>query len=138
MFDALGEAVDCVQYDSWMVHIPEGQFLSRIGPTEFYKVSSGNNNQSNHPLQPFLSICLYRELSFTECHSLNREQSMTIYLYSCPISVYKKEESLGTMHCAQGLLFTEPSKLAVCSEFFNRICSTLLIQMQWQIGASYK
>jgi len=37
VFDALGEAVDCVQYDSWMVHIPEGQFLSRIGPTEFYK-----------------------------------------------------------------------------------------------------
>jgi hypothetical protein len=79
VLDALGEAVDHVQYDSWMVHIPEGQFLSRIGPTEFYKVSSGNNNQSNHPLQPFLSICLYRQLSFTECHSLNREQSMTIY-----------------------------------------------------------
>ncbi|CAK9882103.1 unnamed protein product [Sphagnum jensenii] len=37
VFDALGEAVDCVQYDSWMVHIPEGQFISRIGPTEFYK-----------------------------------------------------------------------------------------------------
>lgn len=37
VLDALGESVECVQYDSWMVHTPEGQFLSRIGPTEFYK-----------------------------------------------------------------------------------------------------
>jgi len=27
-----------VNYDSWMVYVPEGEFLSRIGPTEFYKV----------------------------------------------------------------------------------------------------
>lgn len=37
VLDALGEPVDCVRYNSWMVHVPEGQFLSRIGPTEFYK-----------------------------------------------------------------------------------------------------
>ncbi|KAL9325456.1 hypothetical protein ACSQ67_006101 [Phaseolus vulgaris] len=37
VLDALGETLPCVTYDSWMVHIPEGQFLSRIGPTEFFK-----------------------------------------------------------------------------------------------------
>ncbi|KAL3679153.1 hypothetical protein R1sor_022109 [Riccia sorocarpa] len=37
VLDALGESIECVQYDSWMVHIPEGTFLSRIGPTDFYK-----------------------------------------------------------------------------------------------------
>jgi len=39
VLDALGESVPCASYDSWMVYVPEGQFLSRIGPTEFYKVS---------------------------------------------------------------------------------------------------
>ncbi|XP_030463148.2 prolycopene isomerase, chloroplastic [Syzygium oleosum] len=37
VLDALGESVPCVKYDSWMVYIPEGEFLSRIGPTEFFK-----------------------------------------------------------------------------------------------------
>ncbi|KAF7848045.1 hypothetical protein BT93_L2343, partial [Corymbia citriodora subsp. variegata] len=37
VLDALGESVPCVNYDSWMVYIPEGDFLSRIGPTEFFK-----------------------------------------------------------------------------------------------------
>ncbi|KAK6254153.1 hypothetical protein QUC31_015873 [Theobroma cacao] len=37
VLDALGESVPCAKYDSWMVYIPEGEFLSRIGPTEFYK-----------------------------------------------------------------------------------------------------
>ncbi|KAK9162047.1 hypothetical protein Syun_002949 [Stephania yunnanensis] len=37
VLDALGESVPCVTYDSWMVYIPEGEFLSRIGPTEFLK-----------------------------------------------------------------------------------------------------
>lgn len=37
VLDALGETLPCATYDSWMVHIPEGQFLSRIGPTEFFK-----------------------------------------------------------------------------------------------------
>ncbi|KAJ6706675.1 hypothetical protein OIU79_011163, partial [Salix purpurea] len=37
VLDALGESVPCVSYDSWMVYVPEGEFLSRIGPTEFYK-----------------------------------------------------------------------------------------------------
>lgn len=36
----MGESVPCASYDSWMVYIPEGEFLSRIGPTEFLKVSS--------------------------------------------------------------------------------------------------
>jgi len=40
VLDALGETLPCATYDSWMVYIPEGQFLSRIGPTEFFKVSS--------------------------------------------------------------------------------------------------
>nr|XP_010927816.1 prolycopene isomerase, chloroplastic isoform X1 [Elaeis guineensis]XP_010927817.1 prolycopene isomerase, chloroplastic isoform X1 [Elaeis guineensis]XP_019707711.1 prolycopene isomerase, chloroplastic isoform X1 [Elaeis guineensis]XP_019707712.1 prolycopene isomerase, chloroplastic isoform X1 [Elaeis guineensis] len=37
VLDALGESVPCASYDSWMVYIPEGEFLSRIGPTEFFK-----------------------------------------------------------------------------------------------------
>ncbi|KAK8987539.1 hypothetical protein V6N11_027287 [Hibiscus sabdariffa] len=37
VLDALGESIPCAKYDSWMVYIPEGEFLSRIGPTEFYK-----------------------------------------------------------------------------------------------------
>ncbi|CAJ1940437.1 unnamed protein product [Sphenostylis stenocarpa] len=37
VLDALGESLPCASYDSWMVYIPEGQFLSRIGPTEFFK-----------------------------------------------------------------------------------------------------
>ncbi|KAK9214016.1 hypothetical protein WN944_006002 [Citrus x changshan-huyou] len=37
VLDALGESLPCAKYDSWMVYIPEGEFLSRIGPTEFYK-----------------------------------------------------------------------------------------------------
>ncbi|KAJ4717527.1 Prolycopene isomerase chloroplastic [Melia azedarach] len=37
VLDALGESLPCVNYDSWMVYLPEGEFLSRIGPTEFYK-----------------------------------------------------------------------------------------------------
>ncbi|PSS29123.1 Prolycopene isomerase [Actinidia chinensis var. chinensis] len=37
VLDALGESIPCVNYDSWMVYIPEGEFLSRIGPTEFFK-----------------------------------------------------------------------------------------------------
>ncbi|CAN6458360.1 unnamed protein product [Victoria cruziana] len=35
VLDALGESVQCASYNSWMVYVPEGQFLSRIGPTEF-------------------------------------------------------------------------------------------------------
>ncbi|XP_059653611.1 prolycopene isomerase, chloroplastic isoform X2 [Cornus florida] len=37
VLDALGESIVCANYDSWMVYIPEGEFLSRIGPTEFFK-----------------------------------------------------------------------------------------------------
>ncbi|XP_027329502.1 prolycopene isomerase, chloroplastic isoform X1 [Abrus precatorius] len=37
VLDALGESLPCASYDSWMVYIPEGEFLSRIGPTEFFK-----------------------------------------------------------------------------------------------------
>nr|ATB19528.1 putative FAD/NAD(P)-binding oxidoreductase family protein [Microbiota decussata] len=37
VLDALGESIPCVPYDSWMVYLPEGDFLSRIGPTEFFK-----------------------------------------------------------------------------------------------------
>jgi phytoene dehydrogenase-like protein len=37
VLDALGESVPCATYDSWMVHVPEADFLSRIGPTEFLK-----------------------------------------------------------------------------------------------------
>ncbi|KAL6328879.1 hypothetical protein AAG906_003896 [Vitis piasezkii] len=37
VLDALGESVPCANYDSWMVYIPEGEFLSRIGATEFFK-----------------------------------------------------------------------------------------------------
>ncbi|GAB2283695.1 hypothetical protein Dimus_018191 [Dionaea muscipula] len=37
VLDALGESIPCARYDSWMVHIPEGEFLSRIGPKHFLK-----------------------------------------------------------------------------------------------------
>ncbi|KAJ0517249.1 putative prolycopene isomerase [Helianthus annuus] len=37
VLDALGESIPCAKYDSWMVYVPEGEFLSRIGPTEFFK-----------------------------------------------------------------------------------------------------
>ncbi|CAM0877937.1 unnamed protein product [Alopecurus aequalis] len=37
VLDALGESVPCAAYDSWMVHVPEGSFESRIGPTDFLK-----------------------------------------------------------------------------------------------------
>ncbi|KAM3269414.1 prolycopene isomerase, chloroplastic [Capsicum chacoense] len=37
VLDALGESIPCINYDSWMVYVPEGEFLSRIGPTEFFK-----------------------------------------------------------------------------------------------------
>ncbi|XVF12340.1 hypothetical protein REPUB_Repub08aG0108100 [Reevesia pubescens] len=38
VLDALGESIPCATYDSWMVYIPECEFLSRIGPTELFKV----------------------------------------------------------------------------------------------------
>uniref|UniRef100_A0A2P2MQW8 Uncharacterized protein MANES_07G025600 n=1 Tax=Rhizophora mucronata TaxID=61149 RepID=A0A2P2MQW8_RHIMU len=38
VLDALGESLPCVNYDSWMVYVPEGEFLSHIGPTQFFKV----------------------------------------------------------------------------------------------------
>ncbi|THG04555.1 hypothetical protein TEA_007914 [Camellia sinensis var. sinensis] len=34
------ESIPCATYDSWMVYLPEGDFLSRIGPTEFFKVDT--------------------------------------------------------------------------------------------------
>ncbi|CAA7396495.1 unnamed protein product [Spirodela intermedia] len=37
VLDALGESIPCASYDSWMVYIPEGEFSSKIGPTEFKK-----------------------------------------------------------------------------------------------------
>ncbi|KAM7265817.1 hypothetical protein ACFE04_003500 [Oxalis oulophora] len=37
VLDALDEPLPCTKYDSWMVYVPEAEFLSRIGPTEFYK-----------------------------------------------------------------------------------------------------
>ncbi|XP_021736653.1 prolycopene isomerase, chloroplastic-like [Chenopodium quinoa] len=37
VLDALGETIPCAKYDSWMVYLPEADFLSRIGPTEFLK-----------------------------------------------------------------------------------------------------
>eukprot|EP00249_Psilotum_nudum_P016558 c25882_g1_i3 orf=294-1721(+) len=37
ILDALGEPILCSRYDSWMVHLPEGDFLSCIGPTDFFK-----------------------------------------------------------------------------------------------------
>lgn len=39
VLDALGESLPCAKYDSWMVYLPEGDFLSRIGPTDFFKVT---------------------------------------------------------------------------------------------------
>ncbi|CAI5932716.1 unnamed protein product [Closterium sp. NIES-65] len=38
VLDALGETVPCAAYDSWMCYLPEGDFLSRIGPSHFIEV----------------------------------------------------------------------------------------------------
>ncbi|CAI5501439.1 unnamed protein product [Closterium sp. Naga37s-1] len=38
VLDALGESVPCAAYDSWMCYLPEGDFLSRIGPSHFIEV----------------------------------------------------------------------------------------------------
>ncbi|KAL7205747.1 hypothetical protein ACSBR2_018634 [Camellia fascicularis] len=40
VLDALGESIPCANYDSWMVYLPEGDFLSHIGPTEFFNVDA--------------------------------------------------------------------------------------------------
>ncbi|XP_024520535.1 prolycopene isomerase, chloroplastic isoform X2 [Selaginella moellendorffii] len=40
VLDALGERVECAKYDSWMVHLPQGSFLSEIGPSHFPQVLS--------------------------------------------------------------------------------------------------
>ncbi|GAB2229693.1 hypothetical protein Drorol1_Dr00013944 [Drosera rotundifolia] len=37
VLDALDESIPCAKYDSWMVYMPEAEFLSRIGPQEFLK-----------------------------------------------------------------------------------------------------
>lgn len=37
VLDALDEHVECEKYNSWMVYLPEGEFLTRIGPTDFFK-----------------------------------------------------------------------------------------------------
>ena len=39
VLEALGEEVPCAKYDSWQCYLPEGDFLTRIGPTQFYEVS---------------------------------------------------------------------------------------------------
>eukprot|EP00850_Spirogloea_muscicola_P020807 SM000227S07453 [mRNA] locus=s227:188035:190519:+ [translate_table: standard] len=38
VLDAVGEQVPCISYDSWMAYLPEGDFLTRIGPTHFLEV----------------------------------------------------------------------------------------------------
>ena len=38
VLDAIGERVECVSYDSWRCYLPEGDFLSRIGPSHFDEV----------------------------------------------------------------------------------------------------
>ncbi|KAK6945509.1 hypothetical protein RJ641_013053, partial [Dillenia turbinata] len=38
VLDAQDESGPRANYDSWMAYIPEGEFLSRIGPTEFLEV----------------------------------------------------------------------------------------------------
>lgn len=48
VLDALGESPPCATYDSWKVYIPEGEFLSRIGPTEFFKVNFYQLTFSSH------------------------------------------------------------------------------------------
>ncbi|KAI5056378.1 hypothetical protein GOP47_0028196 [Adiantum capillus-veneris] len=37
VLDAIDEHIECKKYDSWMVYLPEGEFLSQIGPTDFFK-----------------------------------------------------------------------------------------------------
>lgn len=68
VLDALGESLPCANYDSWMVYIPEGEFLSRIGPTEFYKVNASSDKfifLTFFPLHVFLfdlSLVFYMRL----------------------------------------------------------------------------
>lgn len=41
VLEALDERVECVKYDSWMCYLPEGEFLTRIGPDDFFQVREG-------------------------------------------------------------------------------------------------
>lgn len=38
VLEALDERVECIKYDSWMCYLPEGEFLTRIGPDDFFQV----------------------------------------------------------------------------------------------------
>eukprot|EP00775_Hariotina_reticulata_P008994 gene8994-9167_t len=40
VLQAIGEPLECMQYNTWNVIVPEGQFLTRIGNDNFYEVLS--------------------------------------------------------------------------------------------------
>lgn len=73
MLDALGETIPCANYDSWMVYIPEGEFLSRIGPTEFFKV----NLLFPSDLIPVMMNCIFFLLT----------SSLSVYFASTSFSI---------------------------------------------------
>lgn len=76
VLDALGESLPCATYDSWMVYIPEGEFLSRIGPTEFFKVKASK--------RPVISFAFEYEFIFlfiySTCRTLSSMQVQMLYL----------------------------------------------------------
>lgn len=91
VLDALGESIPCVKYDSWMVYVPEGEFLSRIGPTEFFKVYKNHSNimytfvtyiSSSYALLEIKILC-YFNIHQRNCN-LNH-----IFFFSLGFHVYK-------------------------------------------------
>lgn len=38
VLQAIGEPLELLQYDSWNVLLPEGEFLTRVGPSQFEEV----------------------------------------------------------------------------------------------------
>jgi hypothetical protein len=46
VLQAIGEPLECKQYNTWNVIVPEGQFLTRIGNDNFYEVCRAAQSSS--------------------------------------------------------------------------------------------
>ncbi|GBG70416.1 hypothetical protein CBR_g6542 [Chara braunii] len=38
VLDAIGEPIESIKYDGWMVYLPEGDFMTRLGPDNFKQI----------------------------------------------------------------------------------------------------
>ncbi|KAK6945506.1 hypothetical protein RJ641_013050 [Dillenia turbinata] len=73
VLDAQYESGPCANYDSWMAYIPEGEFLSRIGPTEFLELDHEKYASPN-------AMCEWQKLLV----SVNWMQYFQCLLLQCP------------------------------------------------------